>query len=227
MDLIRVENLRKSYGGAFALRGASFTLRAGETHALMGENGAGKSTLIKILAGATLADSGEIHLHGAPARPASPAEAHRLGLRFIHQELNIVPALSVAENIFLGRPYPRRFGLVNWRLLNARARQALAALEVAHISPRATLASLPVGDRMLVKIAAAFLDDHDDEDATRRQLGILAAAQRHHETIIACLKRGEGARVEALMREHCHLAIENITLFKGGLDVAVRRTLAL
>ena len=159
MDLIRVENLRKSYGGAFALRGASFTLRAGETHALMGENGAGKSTLIKILAGATLADSGEIHLNGAPARATSPGDAHRLGLRFIHQELNIVPALSVAENIFLGRPYPRRFGLVNWRLLNARARQALAALEVAHISPRATLASLPVGDRMLVKIAAAFLDD--------------------------------------------------------------------
>ncbi len=162
MDLLSIDALAKAYGGAVALRGASLTLHAGETLALMGENGAGKSTLIKILAGAAAADSGQIRLAGERIAPRSPAEAHRLGLRFIHQELNIVPGLSVAENILLGRAYPRRFGLVDWRALNARAGAALATLGVAHISPRAIASRLPVGDRMLVKIASAFLDDEGE-----------------------------------------------------------------
>ncbi len=159
MDLLSIEGLAKAYGGAVALRGASLNLGAGETLALMGENGAGKSTLIKILAGAVAADGGEIRIGGKPVAPRSPAEAHRLGLRFIHQELNVVPGLSVAENILLGRPYPRRFGLVDWRALNARARAALATLGVEHIAPQAIVSRLPVGDRMLVKIASAFLEE--------------------------------------------------------------------
>ncbi len=159
MTLLSVSRLRKLYGGAVALKDASLELRAGETLALMGENGAGKSTLIKILAGAVAPDGGEIRWEGNPVRTASPMEAHRRGLRFIHQELNVVMALSVAENIFLGRAYPSRFGLVDWRALHARASACLAALGVGHIAPAARLSRLSVGDRMLVKIAAAFLDD--------------------------------------------------------------------
>jgi len=157
VDLLSIDGLAKAYGGAMALRGASLRLQAGETLALMGENGAGKSTLIKILAGAVAADGGEMRLAGRPIAPRNPAEAHRLGLRFIHQELNIAPGLSVAENILLGRAYPSRFGLVDWRALNARARAALATLGVAHIKPQTIASRLPVGDRMLVKIASAFL----------------------------------------------------------------------
>ena len=159
MSLLSVSHLRKSFGGAVALRDASLELRAGETLALMGENGAGKSTLIKILAGAVAPDGGSIRLDGEPATLRDPGEAHRRGLRFIHQELNVVPSLSVAENIFLGRSYPRRLGLVDWRALNARARSALKALDVEHIGARTIMARLSVGDRMLVKIAAAFLED--------------------------------------------------------------------
>jgi ABC-type sugar transport system ATPase subunit len=159
MSLLTISNLRKAYGGAVALRGASLELNVGETLALMGENGAGKSTLIKILAGAVAPDAGDIRLDGKPAAFGSPADAHRRGLRFIHQELSVVPGLSVAENIFLGRAYPRRLGLVDWRALNARARAALAQLEVEHIAPQTIISRLPVGDRMLVKTAAAFLED--------------------------------------------------------------------
>jgi len=159
MSLLSVSHLRKSYDGAVALADASFDLKAGETHALMGENGAGKSTLIKILAGAVSHDSGDIRLDGALVAFRAPHEAHQHGLRFIHQELNTVPGLSVAENIFLGRPYPSRYGAICWRALNAKARAALATLGVEHIAPNAPLARLSVGDRMLVKIAAAFLED--------------------------------------------------------------------
>ncbi|HZZ63233.1 MAG TPA: sugar ABC transporter ATP-binding protein [Roseiarcus sp.] len=161
MTLLSVSGLRKSYGGAVGLRDASLELSAGETHALIGENGAGKSTLIRILAGAVMPDAGEVRIDGKHAAPRSPSEAHRRGLRFIHQELNVVRGLSAAENIFLGRPYPRRLGLVDWRKLNARARSALERLEVRHISPSTIMARLSVGDRMLVKIAAAFLEDDD------------------------------------------------------------------
>ncbi len=161
MSLLSVSHLRKSYDGAVALRDASLELRAGETLALIGENGAGKSTLIKILAGAVTPDAGEVRLDGAQATLRGPSEAHRRGLRFIHQELNVIPGLSAAENIFLGRAYPRRLGLVDWRELNRRARSALNALDVQHISPMTRMARLSVGDRMLVKIAAAFLEDDD------------------------------------------------------------------
>jgi ABC-type sugar transport system ATPase subunit len=157
--LLAITGLAKAYGGAVALRKASLSLDVGEVLALVGENGAGKSTLIRILAGAAAADAGEIRFGDRVAAPRNPAEAHRLGLRFIHQELNVVPGLSVAENILLGRAYPNRFGLINWRALHDRARAALATLGVGHIAPQAIVSRLPVGDRMLVKIASAFLED--------------------------------------------------------------------
>lgn len=159
MRLLSISHLSKSYGASVALQDASLELKAGETLALMGENGAGKSTLIKILAGAVVPDGGEIRLGDEPAIIRSPARAHRLGLRFIHQELNIVPGLSVAENMFLGRDYPQRFGLVDWRTLNRSARAALEPLGIDHIAPETSVSRLSVGDRMLMKIAGAFLED--------------------------------------------------------------------
>ncbi len=163
MSLLAVSHLRKSFGGAAALTDASLELRAGETHALMGENGAGKSTLIKILAGAVTPDGGDIRLDGAPITIRAPGDAQKRGLRFIHQELNTAPGVSVAENIFLGRSYPSRLGLVDWRALNARARATLATLGVEHIAPDVRMGKLSVGDRMLVKIAATFLDDGGED----------------------------------------------------------------
>ena len=160
MPLLSLQNVSKAYAGIPALRGVDVDIAAGEIHALMGENGAGKSTLIKILAGVVAPDTATIRIDDKPVVIDSPAAARRHGLRFIHQELSAVPALSVAENIVMGRVYPRRAGvLVDWRALNRMAGDALETLGITHIDPRQKLARLSLGDRMLVKISSAFLAD--------------------------------------------------------------------
>lgn len=160
MTLLSLKDVTKAYGGVPALKGVDLMVAPGEIHALMGENGAGKSTLIKILASVVAPDRAEIVLAGTRVEIASPRQAHDLGLRFIHQEFNVVPALSVAENIFMGRHYPRRGGIfVDWKKLNQSARQTLEKLGITHIDPAASLGSLTLGDQMLVRISSAFIGE--------------------------------------------------------------------
>lgn len=160
MQTLTFAGLSKSFGGAPALTDVTLTLTAGRIHALMGENGAGKSTLIKLIAGLLRPDAMQAHLDGQPLALRDPRDADRAGFRFIHQELNIVPQLSVAENVLLGRPAPRRFGaLIDWRALQAQARSALADLGVTHIDVTAQAGDLPTGDRMLTRIASALVAD--------------------------------------------------------------------
>ena len=101
--VLQAEGVSKTFAGVTALRDVDFDLRRGEVHALMGENGAGKSTLMKILAGVHVAYDGEIRIEGAPVRFSGVQDAERAGVAIIHQELNLVPELTAAENIFLGR----------------------------------------------------------------------------------------------------------------------------
>lgn len=158
--LLSATAVTKAYAGVPALSGANLVVAPGEIHALMGENGAGKSTLIKILAGVVTPDTADIAVNGQPVSIDSTKAAYRLGLRFIHQEFNVVRTLSVAENIFLGRNYPRRGGvLVDWAALNREAQRALDRLGIDHIDPRQNLGELSLGDQMLVRISAALLDD--------------------------------------------------------------------
>src|SRR5438034_5793098 len=119
--LLEMKNITKSFPGVRALDGVSFTLNAGEIHALVGENGAGKSTLIKILAGVYPHPEygGEITLDGSARRFANVRESENDGIAVIYQELSLVKDLSVAENIFLGRE-PCRFGIVDWEKLYSR-----------------------------------------------------------------------------------------------------------
>lgn len=160
VPLLSATSVTKAYAGVPALSGASLVIAPGEIHALMGENGAGKSTLIKILAGVVAADTAEIAVNGERVSIDSTKAAYRLGLRFIHQEFNVVSTLSVAENIFMGRRYPRRAGLlVDWKSLNREAQRALDRLGIDHIDPSQNLGELSLGDQMLVRISAALLDD--------------------------------------------------------------------
>ena len=160
MHRLTFRNMRKSYGSATALDGVDLSLTRGQVHALMGENGAGKSTLIKLLAGVVPADDMQASIDGAVIPLTSAQDAQRAGFRFIHQELNVVPQVSVAENMLLGRRLPRRFGVaVHWRQVYDRAQKALTFLGADHIDVRALAGDLSTGDRMLMKIAAAFVTD--------------------------------------------------------------------
>lgn len=138
----------------------SLNVRPGRVHALMGENGAGKSTLIKLIAGVVPADHMVVR-RGRDVLPLrSPVDAAAAGFRFIHQELNIVPQMSVAENILLGHPTPTRWGVfIDWRKQARQARAALDMLGVTHIDPRIQAGDLPPGDLMLVRMASAIVAD--------------------------------------------------------------------
>ena len=154
--LLDARDIRKAYGGAVALRGASLSVARGEIHALLGENGAGKSTLIKCIAGTPPPDGGTVLVDGRPlAANHGPAEAFAAGLAFIHQESTLIDDLTVEENIAIVEGYPRRFGLIDWGAVRERARGALAALGVS-IDPSAKIAELPIAARTTVAIARAL-----------------------------------------------------------------------
>jgi len=154
LPLLAMRGIGKRFPGVIALDGVDFTVRAGEIHALLGENGAGKSTLIKVVTGVYPADAGTVTLDGTPIRPASPKDAERCGISTVYQEVNLIPSLSVAENIGLGRQ-PGRFGFLNWRALRRHAREALARLEI-ECDVDAELGTLSVAVQQMVAIARAL-----------------------------------------------------------------------
>jgi ribose transport system ATP-binding protein len=152
--LLSLSGIAKEFPGVRALAGVDFELRRGEVHAVCGENGAGKSTLMKIIGGVHAASGGRILYKGVERRFASPLEAEAAGIAMIHQELNLVSHLTVAENIFLGRE-PRRGFLVDRRALRAGAKTCLDRLGAA-IDPDAPVRTLSVAQCQLVEIAKAL-----------------------------------------------------------------------
>jgi ribose transport system ATP-binding protein len=157
--LISIRKLSKNFPGVRALSDVQFELMAGEVHALMGENGAGKSTLMKILAGVYAKDSGEIFYNGQPVAFASPREAQAVGIGIIHQELQLMNHLTVAQNIFIGREPSGRFGLfLDEERLNGQAREILARLNL-NVDPRAVVGGLTVAKQQMVEIAKALSFD--------------------------------------------------------------------
>jgi ribose transport system ATP-binding protein len=152
-----MRGIAKQYPGARALDGAQLDVRAGEVHVVVGENGAGKSTLMKILSGAVRADAGHILVDGQQVEIADPLHARRLGISTIYQELSLVPDLSVAENIFLGKTPTRGAGLVDWRRMRREADQILEDLGVA-IDSRAPVRGLRLAQQQMVEVARALSD---------------------------------------------------------------------
>lgn len=146
-----LQGISKSFGGVVALEDVDFTLMRGEIHGLVGENGAGKSTLMKIIAGVHANYHGTMTLEGAEVRFRSARDALAAGIGMVHQELCVAPDLTVAENVFLGRPLMKR-GVVDWAGMRVAARRQLADLGI-DLDPGTVLGSLPLGMQQLVELA--------------------------------------------------------------------------
>ena len=155
---LEMRAITKNFGGVHALRGVTVTAHAAEVHAICGENGAGKSTLMKILAGAITDYDGQILLDGREVKFAGPRDAEDAGIRIIYQELNLVPELSVAANIFLGREKRHRLGWLDDRAMEAETRRLFERLGTP-IAPRARVGDLRIGDQQMVEIAKALAFD--------------------------------------------------------------------
>lgn len=150
-------NVNKSFFGVKVLDNVSFGVRSGEVHALMGENGAGKSTLMRIIMGIYKADSGEIRFEGKPVVIREAGDALHLGISMIHQELNPIPEMTVAENVFLGRePHIGRLPIVDFRQLNKDTQALLEQYEMAdRISPEMHMSQLSIAQMQMMEIIKA------------------------------------------------------------------------
>ncbi len=153
--VLSLRGIRKSYPGVVALDGVDLTLHRGEVHVLLGENGAGKSTLMKIISGAVARDAGEILIDGRPAELRGPRDAQARGIGIIYQEFNLIPHLTAAENIFLGREPRLAPGIIDQRALRAAAGRILGELGVA-IEPGAVVGRLSVAQQQMVEVAKAL-----------------------------------------------------------------------
>ena len=156
--ILSLRGVHKAYAGVEVLHGIDLDAEAGRVLAIVGANGAGKSTLIKILCGAVRYDAGEIRIAGRQVALGNPAAAQALGVRTVHQELTLVPGLSVTENILLGA-LPTARGLVDWTAAHQRARELLSRTGFTGIDPRTLAGQLSVARQQMVEIAKALASE--------------------------------------------------------------------
>lgn len=220
--LLQMRGICKHYPGVQALRDAALEVRAGEVHILLGENGAGKSTLMKILSGAVRRDSGEILLDGQAVDISDPAAARRLGVSTIYQELSLVPHLTVAENIFLGKAPTRRFGIIDWTTMRHRAGGILESLGVS-VDPDAPVFTLRLAQQQMVEIARALTDsarvlvmDEPTSALSQREVAQLFA------TIARLTANGVGVVYISHRMDEVFRIGQRVTILRDGCYVATR-----
>lgn len=151
-NLLQLTNIHKSFPGVKALAGVNLNVRAGQVMALIGENGAGKSTLMKVLTGIYQKDEGEIIYLGKKVNFHGPKSSQEAGIGIVHQELNLIPQLSIAENIFLGREFTNKLGCIDWHKTYSEADKLLAELHLGYDSRR-LISDLSIGEQQMVEIA--------------------------------------------------------------------------
>src|ERR671916_2323024 len=219
--LLRMEGITKVFSGHVALDGVDFRLARGEVHALVGENGAGKSTLIKIMTGAYRRDGGRVLLEGREVNFRSPEEAQGQGVVAVYQEVNLLAFRTAAENIFLGRE-PRRFGLINWKRMNAEAGALLKSLGL-EIDPRATLGSLNIALRQMVAIARGVsfgakvvVLDEPTSSLTEHEVSIL------YDVIRRLKAEGTGIVYISHRFDELYTVCDTVTILRDGKFVATR-----
>ena len=214
--LLEVSDVRKAFPGVLALDGVQFRLKRGHVHALMGENGAGKSTLMKIIAGIYTPDSGSFRLKGLEIRLNSPLDALRYGIAMIHQELNLMAYMTVAENIWLRREPRNAFGFIDHGEMRRRTQTLFDRLEI-DIDPEAEVLDLSVASRQMVEIAKAVSYDSDILIMDEPTSAITDKEVAHLFRIIRALKsEGKGiVYITHKMNELFEIADE-VSVFRDG-----------
>ncbi len=224
--LLTIRGVSKTFPGVRALDDVQLTLRRGEVHALMGENGAGKSTLIKVLTGVESADGGEMLLDGQPIRPNSPRDAEAVGISTVYQEVNLVPNLSVAENLCLGR-FPKTAGVIRWGEARRRAQAALRRLNL-DLDVRRQLSSYSLALQQMIAIARAL-----DTDAKLLILDEPTSSLDDNEVdeLLGVMDRlrseGLGILFVTHFMDQVYRISDRITVLRNGGFVCERRTAEL
>ncbi|MGM0881795.1 MAG: sugar ABC transporter ATP-binding protein [Bacillota bacterium] len=223
-QLLEMKEIDKSFSEVKVLQQAQFSLESGELHALMGENGAGKSTLMKILNGIYMRDGGTVKVKGVEQSLSSPSAALQLGIVMIHQELNLIPHLTVMENIFLGREFT--FGptkLIDWRKMKRESTRFLSQLGLA-IDPDTIVGELSVGQQQMVEIAKALsmnteilVLDEPTAALTDKEIDAL------FDVIASLKKRGVGMIYISHRMEEIFRMCDRITVMRDGRYVGTER----
>jgi ribose transport system ATP-binding protein len=226
--ILELRGISKSFHSTKVLNGVDFAVRAGEVMALMGENGAGKSTLMKIVTGIYEADrGGTIKLDGAEVRFTNPGQSISAGIAMIHQDLNLLPGLTVAENLYLGREPLNGVGLIDWPTLREESRKHLAALQQS-IDPDARVGSLRVGQQQMVEIARALslnarliIMDEPTDALTDVETEIL------HDAIRRLRDQGKGVVYISHRLSEIFKICDSVTVLRDGRTAAAERTAAV
>ncbi|MGJ4849227.1 sugar ABC transporter ATP-binding protein [Bacillota bacterium Meth-B3] len=223
MAFLTMRGIVKRFPGVLALGGVDLSVEAGEVHALLGENGAGKSTLMKVLSGAYMRDAGDIFIEGKSVCIRSAHDAQALGISIIHQELNLVEQLSVAENIFMGRQPMRRAFALDWRAMNRDAQQLLDSLGIP-VPAKARVSGLGVAHKQMVEVAKALstqarilIMDEPTAPLTAREIDAL------FDTIRSLKRRGVAVIYISHRLEEVMDICDRATIMRDGENVAVLR----
>lgn len=223
--LVEMRNISKSFFGVEVLHGVDFSLKSGEVAALCGENGAGKSTLMKILAAVYSLDSGEIKVNGCGVHKGATAlEMQRVGVSMIHQELNLLDDMTVAQNIFLSREPRNRLGLIDFKKMNADAQKLIESLS-EQISPTDKVRTLKIAQKQMVEIAKAIsfdikvlIMDEPTSMLTARETEVLFALTRE------LARKGLGIVYISHRLKEIKQICDTVTVLRDGSLVAVRNT---
>lgn len=216
--LLQVQGVTKTFPATIALADVDFTLHAGDVHVLVGENGAGKSTLIKLITGVYRKDSGKILLDGVEIDPHSPHDAQELGISAVYQEVNLIPTLSVAENIFLGRQ-PMRWGMVNMQAVNRQAKELLKDFNI-DIDVTRNLSSYSVAIQQIIAIvrgvslsAKVLILDEPTSSLDRHEVETLFSVIR------SLQERGIGIILITHFLDQVYAIADRITVLRNGKKI--------
>jgi ribose transport system ATP-binding protein len=223
--VLQVTGLKKYFGGVKALDGVDFSLLRGEVHALVGENGAGKSTLIRVLTGVHTFTEGTIALDGAAYAPQSPQQAKARGVQVVHQELNLLSHLSVAENISIEALPRTRLGLYDRAEVRRRARVALDAIGLSDVDVDATVSTLGIAHCQLIEIARALQSDSaililDEPTATLTDREKL----RLFDIVSALAARGVTVVFVTHHLDEVFAICDRVTVFRNGKSIITQVT---